>query len=238
MDIDIHTTDSAPFGEAFTGSFLDDDHADTDASENEIYNIRNFMCTLFYDIRLRILPDKKLLQSVLRRRGIYDDSEAVLVGNTVYTYRDMRDAFALIKEFMRPFIEMLQQRYAAYFHVWYCDAKADFPSINQQIADSEKYQTLSEDAKEEELVAQILARLFLKSLGKSKKRHNSFRHFIYKYVQFERNIQGFETLPTFKKTRIGTQLIPMTSLYNLRQLTSLADALNTCGISFSTRRNK
>lgn len=238
MDIDIRSTDYAPFWEDFTSSFLDDDIVDTEASEKEIYDIMNFMRTLFYGTRLRILPDENALRDVLQRKGINSGSEALLVGSTVYTHKGLRDAFLLIKEFMRSFVETLRQRHTIVFDALLCEAKTNYLSIERRMANDDSLMMLPEETKEEELVAQALAHLFLLSLGKSRKRHNGFRHFLSRYVLFDQDIMGYETCPTFKKTSIGTQLIPTTLLTNIRSLSNFADALNTRGISFTTRRIK
>lgn len=217
------------FVKAMAGPFAEQaDYVDVIATSHGMNRIFNFMNTLFFNIHIKSVSDNLALKRTLRSNGVHDESDAVLFADTIFVHSSLRDAFLLVKEYLHPFVTMLHNEYQDFFTAMYEKAIRNLKTLDcREFIEDSYFPPIDE----EEIVGRSLAGHLLLSFGKRRKYHNSYKHFLSHYVLFEEDIMGYESIHTFEKTNIGTFLIPINALTNLHDLSCLADALNTYGIT-------
>lgn len=208
------------------------------ATHGQMNAISSFMQTLFPGIKVKTVDNQEAFADFLNEHHLNAYAEAVLIGDTIYTRKDLKNADILLEEFLHPFVEILFNDKQEFFNAMLNEAKNDFSLLEKQINGSYSSSSVfnvPQSVRDKELVTQALSRYFRESLGNSKKRHNNFSYFLNKFIRFVKDLFGYETAPSFAKTKQGTQLIPIDSLTNLSNLHDLANALNTKGISFNIK---
>jgi hypothetical protein len=203
------------------------------ATQQQMNAINAFMQKLFPGIQLSVFDNDVDFHNFLDKYHLNPYAEALLVGNTIYVNRALRNADTLLEEYLHPFVEILYNDKPEFFKAMLEEAKKSFTLLNYQIHES--YDKGAE-IEEKELVTQALSRYFRENLGESKNKHNNFKSFVNRFIKFIKDIFGLESTPEFNKTKNGTRIIPIDSLTNLTNLSDLATALNTEGISFDIKK--
>lgn len=215
------------------------DATGAEATNGELRTIAAFMQKLFPGIKVKTVKDKAAFNTFLDENRLNSNAEAVVIGDTIYTYAGLNSADILLEEFLHPFIEILYNDKPTFFNAMLEEAKNSFSLLKRQIDESyasTKYKPIPQSTRDKELVTQALSRYFRESLGKDKSHHNGFKYFLNKFIRFIKDIFGYENPPEIKKSRLGTRIISLDSLTNITSLEKLADALNTEGISINVKR--
>lgn len=202
---------------------------DSFALREQMNAINVFMHKLFPAIKSRIFDDRIALHDFFDEGHLEAYVEIVLVGDTIYMNRALRNADALLEGFLHPFVEILADEKRDFFVAMLEEAKNSFSRLERQIEDSFHE---GKETKEKELVARALSRYFREDLGQAKDRHHGSRCFLDSFVRLDKDVFGIETYPDFRKSEYWTWIVPIDSLTNLYSLADLAAALNTKGVSF------
>lgn len=209
-----------------------------EATSGQMGGLRDFLMTLFPYMDVHIMSEVGF-NDFLSDYGLNPYAECCVINNHVIIPRNLNSADYLLEEFLHPLIEILYNDRRSMFDAMLQEAKKDFSlleyQINESYRDSES-DGFDETVRQKELVTQALSRYFRESLGKNKNTHKGFKYFVNKFIKFVQDMFNFEHEPEFKKTSIGTRMIPISSLKDINSLAELADALNTEGISFDTRK--
>lgn len=215
------------------------------ATQDQMNNLFNFLQQLFPGIKIKTFeaqrPDetkdrKPTLHDFLNDYGLDTNAEAVLIGDTIYTSKSLRDADVLLEEFLHPLIEIIYNDKRDFFNSALQEAKTLFSLLDKQIQESySDARGYNQTIRDKELVTQVLSRWFRDSLGKTKDRHNSFEYFVRKFIRLVKDLFNNLVQPSIK-TKNGIAVIPIESLTNIWSLKDLADALNTKGISIDVRK--
>lgn len=220
-------------------SFVFSDAVENDnkvlASEEQMNSIRFFMKRLFPGIKVNTVQDRKDFEIILSRHKLNAYAEAILIGDTIYTPKELNHADMLIEVFLHPFVEILYKEKQVFFKAMLEEAKNSFPLLDKQInsfGNSTDNANISQCVKEKELLAKALSRYIRQNMGDNKTIHNTFEYFIYSYINMKKDIFGVKTLPVFKKAVNGNNIVPLDSLTNIQSLYNLAEILNTSGICF------
>lgn len=212
---------------------------ENNATREQMNDITSFMQTLFPGIKVKTVANQEEFANFLNKYHLNAYAEAVLIGDTIYTRKDLRNADTILEEFLHPFVEILFNDKQDFFNAMLAEAKSNFSLLEEQINSSYSSSSIfdtSQSIRDKELVTQALSRHFRESLKGSKKTHNKFSYFLNKFIRFVKDLFGYDNAPNFAKTKQGTQLIPISSLTNLNTLHEIADALNTKGISFNIKK--
>jgi len=197
--------------------------------------LRDFLMSLFpyMDVHIKNSLD---FNEFLSEYGLNPYAECCIIDNHIIIPNDLKNVDYLIEEFLHPFIEILYNDRKELFDSMLQEAKKDFALLEYQINESYSGEEFNSIDRDKELITQALSRYFRNGLGKNKNTHKGFDYFIKKFIGFVKDLLNLNRKPEFPKTPIGTRMIPISSLENINGLAELAEALNTEGISFDTRK--
>jgi len=215
---------------------------DAFANRDQMNGLYEFLHQLFPHIKIRTFDSRHLdgvnysFHEFLNEYGLNPNAEAVLIGDTIYTSKNLRDADILLEEFLHPLIEIIYNDKREFFNNFLDEAKKLFSRLDKQIQDSYPDRNgFNQEVRDKELVTQALARYFRESLGEKKTRHNTFKYFVTKFLRYIEDIFGHLVPPSLNK-RNGIHIVSIDNITNVYGLRDLADALNTKGITIDVRK--